>query len=452
MRPVFLIIFTLFWPNGAAAETVPAPANSAQCARNLQGEYEALWPQWDRQFQERLLRAVDIVELRKDWLEDPAGGPEKLALAEELGLHFRDGDTLPAVPTFSGFLQRYMAALERRGVPQAARVLPAMVLYKDEGENRRYHFITPGIDPWPEEEGFIPYNPSDDLAFNLPTEVVNDQLLRQGRFPMLPTPHDPVHFLSILAHPAYWAYFLERARAHPPITKQAQLCFFALLEYISWVSPQHKGAIQAFARFPGVKAGEHRPVEEYIRFYEELPEQQVMVQAELIGDFARPWLVDYGAGPFRPLEKWMVISLPRRDDTPFAIITGERATMAPSDMVSKLENLDARVHMIGWLRKARLRLEHSLLRKTLEAKFGGSEDQDFDSMALRGIREQLARVEYGLWTAATVLPIERVIDDMMTDAPDPASPTALFWRDVLGEGSALYQSMQSQTVPSEGSR
>lgn len=94
--------------------------------------------------------------------------------------------------------ENYRKLLDKKKVPEADRLYPALVLYKDSNGVREYKLIDPIREAMPKKEERYSIL-STNIEFNIPFKMIAKGI-QEGKFPMMAS-HDIYHFVSFSMHP-----------------------------------------------------------------------------------------------------------------------------------------------------------------------------------------------------------------------------------------------------------
>ena len=390
-----------------------------------------------------------------EWVAaDPSKGAEKIKLLQLMGFK-KIGDKVVA-PDYTSLIFNYSKALRKAGRTQKETILPALVLVKGPpGEAKDHILITPGIDPWPTEPGYRILSSKE--MFNIPFRTVLKGL-KDGRFPLLEASHDISHFISFLAHPEYVATLREVVSELPELEKYprsfSRRLFYAL-ELLTLPNPTHKEQIRKMLLFPGVKSKNERiPFSEYMKFFEEVPVNQLIAHAQVLTKDYDSHLIDYGGGTSRSFEKnqllledfnlnssnegfaFTELLTPNRTEQ---LAEGQRSILGkiPSTILSQL--LHYRTLPEDKLKAIIDTNQSSGIYFNVDGNFwDGKLVPNYRERLDYLIRLQVARMEFGIWETSNQLNLNYWLTETLKIDFDKRSPIVRFFRDTYGSTSPFY--------------
>ncbi len=229
---------------------------------------------------------------------------EKVVVLNELGIEWADNQDSPKVsPDWMTMAKNYRQALASRHIDLDSTFVPALILYKKNGEKFDYLIIDPLAEAFPADmENWKVL--TKDVQFNLPFQTMMTAM-KNGKFPLLDAVHDLSHFISFLR-------FAELTKSiRQEISRATETTFtpgfkrreYWLTESLSVLDPQSGKSNKQFLRSFG-RPVEPRGPEEIKKDLAALNTNDLLDYALASAKYFESQLRDISGGNSNAGEKW----------------------------------------------------------------------------------------------------------------------------------------------------
>ncbi|MEK6773203.1 MAG: hypothetical protein AABY64_04630 [Bdellovibrionota bacterium] len=407
---------------------------------------------------------TQILKELKDIENDSSEGVEKIAMLKRFGFIFSEGKI--TAPSYYDLVRNYLVQA-KKGSTAKDIILPSIVLIKDDPKGlqaREYLLITPGIDPFPKEEGYrILFS---EEMFNIP---FRDALawFQKGHFPLLDATHDIYHFVSFALHPEYATQMYRAVKnLHPEkYPRFFSRRWFYILEYLTLANPNKKEDLSELLELPKkIKSKRPIPYAKYVEYFQDQSIEKVVKHAEKLIKELPALLVDYGGGTARSNEKFRNIN----EDLTSAVNTRDSyATALLHHLGTYREDLESIRYNVMGIPHVQVLEKMMELRKLPEdqlrdvanrnmylAKYFLKNPNDPNSPFVSTykdrfdllIRRHVAQLEFYAWATATHLTVDVWIKEGLQLHVPSDSSLSQFTKDIFRDQSPLPRAFD-QTPP-----
>lgn len=373
---------------------------------------------YDQQFSRYLESDLDklVVALRKEH----SHGEQKLELMRRLGFHFSSGKNL--APTFTEFLKNYIALLDKAGVPENDRLLPAITIAKQNlrGLYESEFLFTPGIDPWPSMPGFHFMNQFDVSSIT----VVKAQA--RGRYPFIFELHDVFHFMTFASGVGY-AKFLKKSissLSNPDDPKMLQKINY-VNEVLTLTDPKkEKKILENLVLASEFVAGQELNLSDFMQAFEKISDHDIVSYAEKLAVTFSQFTITYGGAVSLPTERDRLASVAADE-----ILRGSQGRYR-SD---KYGVVDIALGSAGTFAPTLRGLINYYHKPMPNSSMSPTPEQ-----VLQAVRSQLARMEYFLWYCSTKkITVEVFLEGFIRNDNSVDPGLEKFLREIFSKDSLL---------------
>lgn len=449
---VLMSILFVFWSEGrgyTVCQKFYERASNKMAKSVFDQHYEGLLDSFDLNF-----KSMTNPELEKKAIAaDLSDGYNKRKILRSFLYDFeKDNYT---TPTFRQFLSNYKKWLDLREIPEANRIYPALVLIRgsilSEKGDYDIKFVTPGLDPWPQELGYRIFQIGNGQdPFNVPPkDMVRAHHFR--RFPLIAF-HDSNHFASFALYNKYSEAINDAFRNITEFPKwpSFEMRLFIVLEYLSLGNPNFINVMKRTFITPEIQHSDgYISLRHFNEAFFSVGDLEVVNHAHYMAKAFDKMMIDYGGASFRSYEKGS------NQITDFHKAIGSILLPMPKGKVTNLinsklsssaqNNLPSLLSMFKATEVQPNRVQDDILSALKISDWGELRDgsmppiKDSRDFILYLIRKELARIEYFLWNSSHI-PIGDWVKTLLNDGSlDPDTPTMLILRDYLSADSEVYR-------------
>jgi hypothetical protein len=298
-----LVLTATLHPASYARETCNSIFEIAQSTSSLSKEQRELKMYFETKYEKDVNWEwnFDMPKELNALKEDASEGQEKIEILQKLG--FQISGTEVKSPRYIDFVNNYLKQLSELGIPRNESLLPALVLWRVNEGKIEHRLVTPGIDPWPAEPGFMMSAPP---VFNLPYDLIL-KAHQNGKFPLVSSGvHDIFHFVSFLRNPEYMRTLrlATKGITNPRPVKFMGFRLNYLDEWFSLGNPKLKDKMKAeFSLLKTIPVESANSFKSFLDAANSMPDEKLITYAHQLEKIYPSLLTEYGGAVTRSGEK-----------------------------------------------------------------------------------------------------------------------------------------------------